>query len=68
MKTIIIRCVITALLMYEVYCETGIWTAIALTVVYATKEAELYMVKKLKATSHTPMHDWYTKHVPLKYR
>ena len=68
MKTMIMRCVLTALLMYGVYCETGIWTAIALTVVYATKEAEFHMVKKLKKTSYTPMADWYKEHVPFNHR
>ncbi len=47
MPTKIIRWLLTALLMYGVYTETGIWTTIALTLVSVSLEIINFSINRI---------------------
>lgn len=46
---IIIRIILTLLLIYGVYLETGIWTTLSLFLIFVGMEAQGYLTEKLRA-------------------
>ena len=46
---IIIRIILTLLLVYGIYTETGIWTALSLFLVFVGMEVQAYLTGKLRS-------------------
>ena len=45
---VIIRIILTPLLIYGVYGETGIWTALSLFLIFIAIEAQGYLMRRFK--------------------
>ncbi len=45
----IIRIILTLALVFAVYTETGIWTAVSLGLIFAAFEAQTILVNKIRA-------------------
>jgi hypothetical protein len=59
----ILRWVLMAWLLYGVYTETGIWTTVALGMIMATKEVEVYLMRRSPAAMVNRMiTEWLERH------